>query len=54
MENNYAPLSAWGEQLGLQAGLFDLEAISATLERYPEIIGQMKNLTEADMKESGS
>jgi len=44
VENNYGPLSAWGEQLGLQAGLFDLVAISAKLEAYPEIIGQMQTL----------
>jgi CheY-like chemotaxis protein len=44
VENNYGPLSAWGEQLGLQAGMFDLVAISAKLEAYPEIIGQMKAL----------
>ncbi len=43
-ENNYGPLSAWGEQLGLQAGLFDLAAISAKLEGYPELIGQMQAL----------
>ena len=44
VENNYGPLSAWGEQLGLQVGLFDLVAISAKLEAYPEIIGQMQTL----------
>ena len=47
VENNYGRLSAWGEQLGLQADLFDLVAISAKLEGYPELIGQMQGNGES-------
>ncbi|GBC59586.1 hybrid sensor histidine kinase/response regulato r [Desulfonema ishimotonii] len=41
-EFHYTPLAKWGEQMLRQALLFDTEALSRTLGRYPEIIRTLK------------
>ncbi|MCP4750802.1 MAG: response regulator [Proteobacteria bacterium] len=43
----YPPLADWGERLGKQAGSFNLDAMSKTLEGYPNLIREMQILMRA-------
>ena len=44
-EYRYPPLLFWGERLGGQAEMFDLEGLSATLASYPDLIQNIKSIT---------
>ena len=37
----YPPLVSWGERLGSQARMFDLDAMSKTLDKYPDLIEEI-------------
>ncbi|MEH6580202.1 MAG: ATP-binding protein [Amphritea sp.] len=41
----YPPLVSWGERLGGQAEMFDLEGLSATLASYADLIQSIKSIT---------
>lgn len=41
-EFGYAPLIKWAKRLGMQAGMFDMDAMAKTLEGYPELIEEIK------------
>ena len=45
-DHNYPPLIKWGKQLGEYAGLFDMDAMSKTLEYFPNIIQDIKSKIE--------
>ena len=40
----YPPLKTWGRQLRSQSGMFDMDAMSKTLEDYPELIENIRSL----------
>jgi signal transduction histidine kinase/CheY-like chemotaxis protein len=44
VEYGYPPLIAWGERLGAQAALFDLEGMATNLEVFPELIQEIRAL----------
>jgi len=44
-EYRYPPLLFWGERLGGQAEMFDLDGLSATLVSYPDLIQNIKSIT---------
>ncbi|MDM8525845.1 transporter substrate-binding domain-containing protein [Desulfococcaceae bacterium HSG8] len=41
---NYKPLADWGDRLRSEAAMFDIELLPGTLERFPEIIRQIRAL----------
>lgn len=47
IEFQYPPVVRWSEKLLEQAGMFDMNAMSVTLEEYPEMIDKMKELLES-------
>ena len=45
-EYGYPPLVSWGERLGSQASMFDLDAMSKTLGEYPDLIEEIGAITK--------
>ncbi|MFC1563958.1 ATP-binding protein [candidate division KSB1 bacterium] len=46
LEYGYPPLTGWAKQLENQAAMFEIDAMSSTLESFPEIIQKIKTLIE--------
>jgi signal transduction histidine kinase len=43
-EFGYSPLSKWGERLSNETAMFDMDAMSKTLESYPGMIEKLKSI----------
>jgi len=48
-EYRYSPLAVWGEELGQQAGAFDLEGLSRTLKVFPEITEELRSVKDREL-----
>ena len=43
---NYSPLVDWGERISVQAQMFELDTLPKTLEEFPQIIEEARDLTQ--------
>lgn len=43
IEHKYLPLKKWGSQLSNQASMFEIDAMTLTLEKFPEILKEIES-----------